>query len=241
MSSTPAHKRLFERPADYDRLRSDNDAWLFDAVALECDLRTRRVLDIGCGTGSFLAYLRPIARAWGVDPSAEMLAAARTKAAAVKDGRAESLPFKDGWFERATMNSVVHLLDVDVAFPEARRVLADGGRLGVRTLHPTWFDEYWLFDYFPSIRAVDLARFQTPERLEGALLASGFASVRHVPLFSPASLSRERVLERTRGRHISSFDLIPDDEFAEGLARIERELPERVEYERRFHLVVAES
>jgi SAM-dependent methyltransferase len=230
---------LFERPVDYDRLRSDNDTWLFDALVRECDLRGRRVLDIGCGTGTFLAYIAPFTRAWGVDPSPDMLAVARTKVASVKAGHAEALPFKDAWFERATMNSVVHLVNSAQAFPEVRRVLTGDGRFGVRTLHPTWFDEYWLFDYFPSMRAADLARFQPPDELERALLAAGFASVTHVPLFSPASIGRERAIERTRGRHISSFDLISDEEFAVGLARIERELPERIEYERRFHLVVA--
>jgi SAM-dependent methyltransferase len=240
MTSPTGRKSLFERPADYDRLRSDGGPWLFDAIVREVDLRGRRVLDVGCGTGTFLAYLAGIARAWGVDPSPEMRASARAKVASVKEGSAESLPFKDGWFERATMNSVVHLVDVGAAFPEVRRVLADDGRFGIRTLHPTWFDEYWLFDYFPSMRGVDLARFQAPEALERALVGAGFGSVRQVPLFSPASVTREHALERTRGRHISSFDLITDEEFDEGLERMERELPEHLEYERRFHLVVAD-
>jgi SAM-dependent methyltransferase len=206
----------------------------------EGDLRGRRLLDIGCGTGTFLAYVAPFARVWGVDPSPQMLAVARTKVSSVKAGSAEALPFKDGWFERATMNSVVHLVDVARAFPEARRVLEAAGRFAIRTLHSTWFDEYWLFDYFPSMRAADLARFQPPDELERALLETGFASVRHVPLFSAMSFERERALERIRGRHISSFDLISEEEFAEGLARAERELPERLDYERRFHLVVAD-
>lgn len=235
-----SRKTLFERPADYERLRGDNDTGLFDAIVRECDLRGRRLLDVGCGTGTFLAYVTPFTRAWGVDPSPDMLAVARAKVSNVKAGRAEELPFKDGWFERATMNSVVHLLDVASAFAEVRRVLTADGRLGIRTLHPSWFDEYWLFEYFPSMRDADLARFQAPDELERELLAAGFASVRHVPLFSPASIEREWAIERTRGRHISSFDLLSEEEFAAGLARIERELPERVEYERRFHLVVAD-
>jgi len=37
------------------------------------------VLDLGCGTGKFARVLaeRGLARVWGVDPSAEMLAEAR--------------------------------------------------------------------------------------------------------------------------------------------------------------------
>ena len=41
----------------------------------------------------------------------------------VKVAPAERLPFKDGWFERAVMWLVVHLVDRPQAFAEARRVL----------------------------------------------------------------------------------------------------------------------
>ncbi len=81
------------------------------------------MLDIGCGTGRFLAQLAEIAKAWGVDASPEMLEVARTRAggAGFKLGSAEELPFKDGWFERATMWLVAHLVDRPRAFAEAAR------------------------------------------------------------------------------------------------------------------------
>ena len=105
----------------------------------EADLAGRRVLDIGCGTGRFLAQLSEKAKAWGVDASPEMLEVARTRAgsAGLKLGRAEELPFKDGWFERATMWLVAHLVDRPRAFAEARRVLSGHGRLAVATFDPS--------------------------------------------------------------------------------------------------------
>ena len=71
------------------------------------------MLDIGCGTGRFLAQLAEVAKAWGVDASPEMLEVARSRvgSAGLKLGSAEELPFKDGWFERATMWLVAHLVD----------------------------------------------------------------------------------------------------------------------------------
>ncbi len=48
------------------------------------------------------------------------------------------------------------------------------------------------------------------------------------------------MLERIRGRFISTLQLVDEVEFAEGLARAERELPAEVEAEQHLLAVVAE-
>jgi len=188
------------------------------------------VLDIGCGTGRFLAQLAEIAKGWGVDASPEMLEVARTRVggAGLKLGSAEELPFKDGWFERATMWLVAHLVDRPRAFAEAARVLEPGGRFSVATFDPSYFDEFWLNELFPSMEAIDRARFPTADELTAEL--ANFAEVRLTRLSQTGSLTREDALERIRGKHISTFDLISDEEYETGLERAGRELPERVDY-----------
>ena len=66
-----------ELAAGYERLRPVDAGWwevldaLVEAGGLESGMRG---LDIGCGTGRLVAVLaRRGLRAWGVDPSAEML------------------------------------------------------------------------------------------------------------------------------------------------------------------------
>jgi SAM-dependent methyltransferase len=211
-----------------------------EALIREGDLAGRRVLDVGCGTGRFLAQLSEVAKAWGVDPSPEMLEVARTRAGAagLKLGSAEELPFKDGWFERATMWLVAHLVDRARAFAEAARVLAPDGRLAIATFDPSYFDAFWLNGLFPSMEAADRERFPTAGELERELGDAGF-DTRLLRLSQTGSLTREVALERIRGKHISTFDLIPDDEYAAGLARAERELPERVDYRVEWLLAVS--
>ena len=188
------------------------------------------MLDIGCGTGRFLAQLAEIAKAWGVDPSPQMLEVARSGVggAGLKLGSAEELPFKDGWFERATMWLVAHLVDRPRAFAEAARVLEPDGRFAVATFDPTHFEEFWLNELFPSMEAVDRARFPTADELTAEL--ANFADVRLTRLSQTGSLTREDALERIRGKHISTFDLISEEEYEAGLARAERELPGGVDY-----------
>jgi ubiquinone/menaquinone biosynthesis C-methylase UbiE len=210
----------------------------------EGDLRGRRVLEVGCGTGRLAAALaeRAYAKVWAVDPSPEMLAVARERAprgVAFKRARAEALPFKDGWFDRAVAMLVVHVLDRPRAFAELRRVLGAGGRLAIATFDPAHVRGYWLNRYFPSIAEIDLARFAPADVLARELRAAGFAAVDTLGLHQRSRIDRETALERIRGRHISTFDLVDETEFEAGLKRAMKELPDEVEYRTEWLVVVA--
>jgi ubiquinone/menaquinone biosynthesis C-methylase UbiE len=240
MKSEPDFARL---AASYDRVRPVDENWweLFRLVEREADLDGRRVLDVGCGTGRLQVALAGRARAWGLDAEPEMLEVAKRNApdATFKLGRAEALPFKDGWFERAVMWLSAHLVERPRAFAEIRRVLAPGGRVAIATFDPSYFSVFWLNTLFPSMEAVDRARFPTAEELEAELAGAGFEEVRLARLSQTDSLTREEGLERIRKRHISTFDLISDAEYEAGLARAERELPGRIDYRVEWLVAVA--
>jgi ubiquinone/menaquinone biosynthesis C-methylase UbiE len=212
----------------------------------EGELHGTRVLDVGCGTGSLAVVLAEqyACKVWGVDASSEMLDVARAKVpegVGLKLGRAEELPFKDGWFERAVATLAVHLWDRPRAFAEIGRVLAPGGRFALASFNPAHFTDYYLNAYFPSILEIDTARFAPSEVLAAELAEAGFDDTRTASLTQQHSISREVALARIRGRHISTFQLIPDDEYAAGLERAERELPEQVDFAQHWVVVSARA
>ncbi|NQX10620.1 methyltransferase domain-containing protein [Microbacteriaceae bacterium VKM Ac-2855] len=93
------------------------------------------VLDVGCGSGEFLAELGELgACASGIEPAEAMrrIARARAPRADVRAGSAEDLPWPNGTFDVVTaVNSLELADDLEAAVVEAIRVLRPGGRLAV--------------------------------------------------------------------------------------------------------------
>jgi ubiquinone/menaquinone biosynthesis C-methylase UbiE len=99
------------------------------------------VLDVGCGTGTLLPAaaerLGPLGALHGIEPSTEMAAHARHKAAAhrvpleVVEGSADCLPYPPASFDAVFCTLVLHHLPGSMqegAIREMRRVLRPGGR-----------------------------------------------------------------------------------------------------------------
>jgi ubiquinone/menaquinone biosynthesis C-methylase UbiE len=218
--------------ADYDRLRPAGDAWERLAERTLAGLQgCHRLVDIGCGTGRFAVFARQRlgARVWGVDPSAEMLRRARARPDARgigwKQGVAERLPLRDGWFDAAHMHLVVHTLaDRGHALAETSRVLAPNGRLAIATFAGEHFDRFFLNPYFPSLADIDRARFPDPAALVADLAEAGFVDADVERISQPVRAEPEDVLERVRGRYISTLHLLAPDEYTAGLGLLEAEV-----------------
>jgi ubiquinone/menaquinone biosynthesis C-methylase UbiE len=111
---------------------------LFDQASVQPH---HRVLDIGCGTGTFAVAIKgwlPAVEVVGLDPDPKALARSRRKAdrAGVSirfdQGFANALPYPDASFDRVFSSLMFHHLPHDAKLAtmrEARRVLKAGGSL----------------------------------------------------------------------------------------------------------------
>jgi SAM-dependent methyltransferase len=108
----------------------------YDAVHDRIEIGNRtQVLDVGCGPGgaAVLAAARG-ARVAGIDisPAAIDVAAARIQEGDFRVGDMESLPWPDASFDVVTgFNSFQFASNRVTALAEARRVLRQGGKLGI--------------------------------------------------------------------------------------------------------------
>ena len=145
-----------------------------------------RVLEVGCGTGAVALAAKRRAGSTGdvhgIDPSPEMIAAARRKAhhahaeVDFRLGVVESLPFPDGSFDVVLSSLMMHHLPTDLKRPalaEIRRVLKPGGQLLVVDFkRPTS-----LLGRAAATMLLHGAMKEGVQDLVPAMQAAGFASV----------------------------------------------------------------
>lgn len=182
---------------------------------------TRRVLDLGAGTGIF-------ARAWpawtraavvAVEPSAAMVLAGSRADPGVRfvRGVAEALPFRDGTADVVWISTALHHFgDIHRAVGEVRRVLSPAGRVLVRTYAPGRTEITWV-DEFPG-RAKWRARFHSEQELRARFAAHGFDLVDARDVLEWTETYAESARWAARMRHADSMlTALTDDEFEVGL------------------------
>jgi len=146
-----------------------------------------RLLDVGCGTGTFLERAR--ARGWdvaGTELSRAGAAAARAAGLAVAEGELWEAGFPEGTFDVVTCWHVIeHVADPRRLVGEMARVLRPGGALVLATpnLEDRIFRAAYLLArrrrprlYEPGEREVHLYVFSSPT-LRSLLVSSGFDEV----------------------------------------------------------------
>lgn len=158
--------------------------WVGDRLGLKPG---ERCVDIGCGYGDMARHLSKAKR---VSVTA-VTNSARQHALAVQEKRSEGVEYHladwctndlpDAAYDAAwAVESLEHVLDLDAAFGQCRRVLRSGGRLLVlswlaRARVPSWERIVFLA---PTARQFRLSPLRTEERMMQALSTAGFGYIR---------------------------------------------------------------
>jgi SAM-dependent methyltransferase len=206
MSARDAYDAL--APA-YDLLTGGHDhaGWAarLEALALDAGLSGRRLLDVGCGTGSGIAAMAARGYAGvGVDISAGMLAQARDKLGPdvrLVEADMRALPalgeFDLIWTVADGVNCLVEEADLVAAFAGFRRNLAPGGLVvfDVDTLASfrVLYRSLWVV---PSPEAVVIFDGQAPAELSAGDVAE--AVVERLEPADPPFWRRSRAVHRQR-------------------------------------------
>ena len=185
-------------------------------------------LEVGCGTGRMTVPLAALtsARVIGVDSEEQMLTVARAKDTEARidwrKGSAYRLPIGDGEVSLGLMVMVVHLLRRrGAAFRELRRALRPRGRLSLWTFTPDHVRGFYLNEYFPSIPLIDLPRFAAVDSISRELRRAGFNEVAVEIQEEERVMPIAEVVDRVRGRYISTLAMLPPLEYRLGLQRLE--------------------
>lgn len=171
----------------YDFIADSNEHQAREAGEQALKLQPgQQVLEIGFGTGNSIINLAeavgPTGKVYGIDVSPGMLTVAEKKLSAkgladraeLKVGDARELPYEDGLFDAAFSSFTLELFPLDEipgVLAEIRRVLKDGGRIGVVSMATVKPDQHesllektyvWMHRHFPHIvdcQPIDVVRF----------------------------------------------------------------------------------
>lgn len=226
------------RATDYERIARRYDdhraQWAIPRDEVLVSLVDERpdgivLLDLGCGTGLYMAnqrqHLAGATVRWiGLDLSAAMLEQAVGKGGPVAyvRGVAESIPFGSETIDYAHSSySFHHFADKATALDEICRVLRPGGRLRIVNVEPWSMAEWWVYEYFPETSEIDRRRFWPEARLVDELERRGLTAEASVET-SGRALRLGDVLEEAESRTISQLDVLDDDAYDRGLEKLRK-------------------
>ena len=186
-----------------------------------------RVLEVGCGTGHWLAQLASGGGfVCGLDRSRGMLDVARATGLPLVHGDGCALPFRAGSLDAVLCINALHHFPSPPSFVgEAFRVLRSGGSIAVVGMDPSaGLDRWYLYDYFPGTLETDRARYPSALQIAGWMENVGFTGVERgiATRIEGTFRGRDVFSDPILSRHgTSQLSLLGEEEFAAGMARIE--------------------
>ena len=211
----------------YDDYRSYPESLIKKIIALGSISQGKKVLDLGCGTGNMASQLRRVIKAdvIGVDASFDMLKVAKGKSLEVicADIDNQRLPFRDGSFDTVIVAYVIHQIK-NLAFllSECYRVLRDGVLVLLTSSHKQIENQHPVIKvFFPSYIDIDKGRFPDIHRVDYLLGSLGLKDIKHEEMSVENIPIDYEYLQKVKNKYVSTYYLIPQSEFENGVKQLE--------------------
>ena len=211
----------------YDNHRSYTELHMAPLIRFANLRDGMKILDVGCGTGNLGATLREHIEidSVGIDMSFKMLQKAKGKTLNVLCADVDfGLPFEDRVFDAVIGSYFLHYIkNTGALIEDCFRILKDDSPLvfltsshdQIEQLHPV------IKAFFPSLTERDKERFPDIPELDSFLKAAGFKKVRHKELTIDRIPIDMSYLEKVKNRFVSTFFLLSEKEFNEGVKKLE--------------------
>jgi 2-polyprenyl-3-methyl-5-hydroxy-6-metoxy-1,4-benzoquinol methylase len=164
-----------------------------------------RLLDVGCGTGEWLALMRGFGwQVQGNDFDASAVEVARGMGLDVVCGALEAQEFPDNRFDAITLNHVIeHVPDPMETLRECARILKPGGKVLLFTPNAASFGHSMFKQDWRGLEVPRHLQVLTPRALEGALRNAGLREVSSRTLNSSYVLDQSIRLRRAGAGTVS--------------------------------------
>lgn len=187
----------------------------------------KRILDLGCGTGNVALQLLEVIdlNIIGADISIPMLEVARKKSLDVirADANNTGLPFLDNSFDTVMGVYIIHQIkSLTSLFSECFRILRKGTLVLLTSSHAQIERQHPVIkQFFPSFISIDKNRFPDIHRVDNLLNAAGFRDIKHEEVRGGSIPLDDEYLRKVKGKHISTYQLLPQREFESGVEKLE--------------------
>ena len=183
------------------------------------------VIDLGCGTGRFSELLAAHfgVQVIGIDPSEKMVDQARRKPTTGKvtyrQGSGEAIPLPDNCADLVFMSMIYHhLTDPQAVAQECRRVLRQGGYVGIR--NGTQEGDFPHRHFFSGLRALIDSDLPSRQDITAVFAAGGFKPVVHQVVTQVTAPDWPTFIEKSALRADSFLTRLSDDAFHRGMASL---------------------